>query len=367
MKRIFLLTIIASVLFSACNTNTKKQDKNIAQQTTMKATQQIKEPILNIKERPITQIGMVVKDVEKATKNLSEVFGIKDWTFLDLDEQYFENTIFHNQAKNTKTHLKVATANAMSINFELLEPVSGESTHMDFLKKHGEGIHHISVPPLSQEEFKAMTQRAKDVDIEIEMQSQLGKATTFSYLNMTDDIGFIFEAYTNNPKIQSTISPSGNYHFDGEGLLKDRKIWQLGIVVKDLEKAVENYKNLLGIDNWEIKDIDIKDGMFRGTNIGNTASVKIALANLENIQFELIEQTKGTGTFKDFLDTHGNGIHHLGISRTDGLNSYHEDLEKLKPKGVEVEMSGHITGGMFSYWDTKDLLSGIVMETGIEK
>lgn len=364
MKRIFMSVILCVCLYGCANNGNSQNDNSLINSDMKK---ELTQPILNLKNRPVTQIGMVVADIEKSTKNLSEVFGIKDWTFLDLDEQYFENTIFHDKPKDTKTHLKVATANAMGVNFELLEPVSGESTHMDFLKKHGEGIHHISVPALSKDEFEKMMGRAKDAGVEIEMKSQLGKATTFTYFNMTDDIGFIFEAYTSNPNIQSTISPSSSYHYDGEGLLQNRNIWQLGIVVDNVEKAVANYQQLLGIDNWEFREIDIQDGTFRGENIGDSASVKIALANLENIQLELIEQTKGTGTFKDFLTTHGNGIHHLGINRTDGVNSYHEDLAKLKPKGVEVEMSGHITGGMFSYWDTKELLSGILMETGIEK
>lgn len=360
MKKTLFLPLLVLCMVSCDRSQTQNDE-------VMPDKNETREPIVNLEGAKITQIGIVVNNVEETSRNLSKVFGIEDWTYLDLTEEYFEDVVMHDTQKETKTHLRIATADAMGINFELIEPVSGESTHMEFLEKHGEGIHHISIPALTPDQFQMMMQSAQDADIEVEMKAQLGKATTFAYLNMREELGILFEIYTTDPDIQSTITPSGQYHFDGELLLPNREITQLGIVVNDVKETVKNYKDLLGINDWVITDINITDAEFRSKNIGATVSLRAAFANQENMEFELLKQTSGTGTHQDFLTNYGNGIHHILIKEKSGAITYNEDLELLKKEGVNVEMLGHIPTGMFSYLDTRDLLSGVIIETGIPK
>ena len=46
-------------------------------------TETIKEPAVNLKGRPIVQIGLVVGDATQVGKHYAELFGIGPWRFLE--------------------------------------------------------------------------------------------------------------------------------------------------------------------------------------------------------------------------------------------------------------------------------------------
>ena len=39
-------------------------------------------------------------------------------------------------------------------------------------------------------------------------------------------------------------------------IIKVSELFQVGVVVHDLEKSMKTYENLLGIDKWEVVEID---------------------------------------------------------------------------------------------------------------
>jgi len=91
----------------------------------------------------------------------------------------------------------------------LLEPVKGPSTHMEFLKKYGEGIHHVSFGRIKDhdEVIAAMVGQG----IEIESTGLLGGAATFTYMSTQQELGTIFEFVKVDPEAKSTITPYGFY------------------------------------------------------------------------------------------------------------------------------------------------------------
>ena len=370
------INIIACVclLLGACNASDNKilQTKQEADKT--ESITLIHKPVVNLKGKKIGQIGIVVKDIEKSTKRLSEIFGIPSWVYLDLTTDKFGNVIMHDEfvGDSAKTHLRVATANVMDYQFELIQPVSGQSTHAEFLEKHGEGIHHLGLSPLTSFEHQQMNAKLKKEGVEVEMQGVLGKATTFTYLNMMEDLGMLFEIYSSDSSIKSTISPSGGYQHERSGVLncENKKIVQVGMVVKDVKKAAKRYEELLGIGPWEFIDAPISNGMMHGQPIGHDeVGVKIALATYEGLGFELVQPVKGPSSHREFLEKHGNGIHHIAfsnIANKDDPYTYDNDLKLLKEEGIEVEMQGVIFGGksMFTYLSSQDQLSGIIFEMG---
>ena len=154
-------------------------------------------PAAELKENSIVHLGVVVKNIEKSTKRLSEIFGVPSWTYIDLTPDMFENIVLHDQqlGNKAKTHLKIANGNIMGFQFELMQPVSGQGTHVEFLKKHGEGLHHISIDPLSPAEHDKIVSGLQNVGIGIEMQGTLGKATTFTYMDTQEELGLLFEIF----------------------------------------------------------------------------------------------------------------------------------------------------------------------------
>jgi len=87
---------------------------------------------------PISQIGVVVRDVQRAADHYSSLFGIGPFTIYEFVP---EDHLFMGE----QTHSKVMMGKAMwgNIELELIQPMEGKSPHMDFLEQRGEGVQHF--------------------------------------------------------------------------------------------------------------------------------------------------------------------------------------------------------------------------------
>jgi methylmalonyl-CoA/ethylmalonyl-CoA epimerase len=145
--------------------------------------------------------------------------------------------------------------------------------------------------------------------------------------------------------------------------LYKKNIVQLGIVVEDVEYAARRYWELFGVGPWiiaEVKDPDISDFIIDDKPVGDIEHhSKIAVADFNNIQFELIQSISGQGSHSDFLKRHGGGVHHVSFGTVD---EYDEILADLQQKGVSIEMSGSLYGvRRFTYMNTRNDL-GVLFE-----
>ncbi len=89
------------------------------------------------------QIGVVVADLEKSTKNLSEIFGIGPWRIIDwppAGRADFQKFYYDEPGDFTA---RMAFTELGSVELELIQPKDGNSIWADFLREHGGGIHHI--------------------------------------------------------------------------------------------------------------------------------------------------------------------------------------------------------------------------------
>ena len=167
-----------------------------------------------LKGKKIVQLGIVVNDSEKAAKRYSEVFGIETWKLFEFKPK---NVIMHDKAITEECVCKAAMGKLGDIQVELLQPISGPSTWMEYLKKDGEGLHHISFGFI--EDHDAMLDAFKKAGYQIEMQGVLGDAITFTYMGTRDDLGIIYEFAKRDPKVQITLKPYGTYEYKGAGLV----------------------------------------------------------------------------------------------------------------------------------------------------
>ena len=90
----------------------------------------------------VVQIGIIVKDVEKTASAYAEVFGIPRTAVVAIADDSFANTTFHGRASPAKG--KAAFFDLGQVQIELIEPAGAPSTWEEFLRTHGEGIHHIA-------------------------------------------------------------------------------------------------------------------------------------------------------------------------------------------------------------------------------
>ncbi|MDO8491748.1 MAG: VOC family protein [Dehalococcoidia bacterium] len=129
----------------------------------------------------VSQIGVVVKDRDKTIEYFSKVLGIGPWS--TLDSTYEKDEVMTGQGRFT---LKVAFADLGGLEIELIEVGEGHPIHADFLKAHGEGLHHVAydVTDLKQRVADLEKQGVKPLQYAIKKDGDRGHA----YL-ATDKVG----------------------------------------------------------------------------------------------------------------------------------------------------------------------------------
>lgn len=137
-----------------------------------------------------------------------------------------------------------------------------------------------------------------------------------------------------------------------------RRAVQIGIVVRDIGRASRLWAKLLGMDvptPVETEMADVTNMTYRGNTSPGRA--KLAFFALEDITVELIEPIDGPSTWKDFLDKHGEGMHHIAFNVEDMGKS----VGRLKEIGIGIEQTGDFTGGCYAYTDPSSKL-GVILE-----
>jgi hypothetical protein len=142
--------------------------------------------------RELIQLGIVVDDVERVAASYSELLGIADWNFVEFVMPDDWPGIFQGMpAPGARTYIKAALADHGAMQIELLQPVSGTSTHMDFLRRHGPGIHHLSFGAI--DDHDVVLKAVQDRGVIVEMGGPLGPGVRFTYLQTQEALGTIFE------------------------------------------------------------------------------------------------------------------------------------------------------------------------------
>ncbi|MBN1849567.1 MAG: VOC family protein [Deltaproteobacteria bacterium] len=124
---------------------------------------------------------------------------------------------------------------------------------------------------------------------------------------------------------------------------------QIGIIVKDMNKAMEFLKSIgFGpfIPRFREPCDEVREGEKRVD-----INLELMFTYFNNLELELI-QPKGEGLHMDFLRSTGGGIHHLGFW-VDDLDAA---LTNLKEQGVKIKQIGRRSkaGGGFALLDARD-------------
>ena len=87
---------------------------------------------------PVSQIGVIVRDVYKVADYYTSLFGVGPFTIYDFSpDQHIYN------GEPTIAKIRMGKAMWGNVELELLQPLEGRSPHMDFFRERGEGLHHL--------------------------------------------------------------------------------------------------------------------------------------------------------------------------------------------------------------------------------
>jgi len=142
-----------------------------------------------------------------------------------------------------------------------------------------------------------------------------------------------------------------------KNVLGSKRVTQIGLIVKDIEKSSKAYAEFLGMDVPQIIITDpLEKAHTQYKGKPTEARAKLAFFQMDNITIELIEPVGEPSTWQDFLTTHGEGVHHIAFE----IKGTDEKITLLEKKGMPLLQKGDYEGGCYSYIDTTPQLNVIL-------
>ena len=129
----------------------------------------------------------------------------------------------------------------------------------------------------------------------------------------------------------------------------------IGVVVEDMDRTINLLSSTFGIGPW---DINKRQYPVEQVTVGTGSyAIRTAFADLGPVELELIEVLEGSTIHADFLNTKGEGLHHIGF-RVPDLD---KAVGEAQAQGVGVAQSAFREGSKHAYMDPSDL-GGIMFE-----
>jgi methylmalonyl-CoA/ethylmalonyl-CoA epimerase len=130
----------------------------------------------------------------------------------------------------------------------------------------------------------------------------------------------------------------------------------VAVVVRDIDKTIKRLEALGISPFYEAKIPPGAEGLFfRGRPL--ISKFREYKAKIGKLELEIFQPDDNPSPWKEFLDTKGEGIHHLGFQ----IEDVEKTVKELTDKGAETILTGKIKGKLVTAY--VDLKAGnIVME-----
>jgi methylmalonyl-CoA/ethylmalonyl-CoA epimerase len=299
----------------------------------------------------VVHVGWVVKDLDRVV-DYWEKLGLKNIHRAGIQE--LPDVTY--RGKKTPLSLKMAFGNIGGVGIEWIQPVKGRSVYDEFLRKHGDGVHHLAFAVSSPQQLDEQTQYFQKKGVEI-VQSGSWQGTKgqgrFAYLDTAAKGGGLTMELVYDPDAPprgSAAKSENEYPFN--------KIVQYALVVRDVKKVSAFYDSL-GFGGMPIDHNISVNRKYRGQP--GKFEMYLGWWRWGDVTFEWIQPLIGPSVYHEYLKAHGEGFHHLAFNVTD----MDQAVELLKSRGAEESQSGGWDNpgskGRFSYLDTEPY-GGVTIE-----
>lgn len=141
--------------------------------------------------RLMTQVGIMVTDIEQSIDAYSRIFGVEKPPIIITDDYEKAHTTYKEQPSRAKA--KLAFFNMGQVQIELIEPIGEPSTWKEHLNSRGESVHHIAfIVPDTDKALAFLTEQGMTVE-------QQGDYTggRYTYVNSVPQLGVTLELLEN--------------------------------------------------------------------------------------------------------------------------------------------------------------------------
>jgi methylmalonyl-CoA/ethylmalonyl-CoA epimerase len=140
--------------------------------------------------------------------------------------------------------------------------------------------------------------------------------------------------------------------------LKDAVICQVGLVVKNADHIAEKLERITGVKPSEPSITDAYDKA-RTTLRGSptSARAKLIFFPMGQLSIEIIEPIGEPSTWSEFLNEHGDGVHHIAFT----VQNADQAADALATEGLPTIQRGDFEGGKYIYVEGEKKL-GFILE-----
>ena len=132
------------------------------------------------------------------------------------------------------------------------------------------------------------------------------------------------------------------------------KLIHLAVVVRDIDEAVKRLE-ALGIGPFKSASVTLTEKpLFHGKP--SDAEVKESKTKVGEVEVELLQPVEGESPFQEFLDSKGEGIHHIAFT----VDDLDKEVAQLTRQGVSILLSAQMQGMKGVYLDIG--VGGIIIE-----
>jgi methylmalonyl-CoA/ethylmalonyl-CoA epimerase len=136
---------------------------------------------------------------------------------------------------------------------------------------------------------------------------------------------------------------------------------QIVMITQDLQRAMDAMVRL-GVGPWSIYTLgphNVTESFYNGEP--SNAVIEIALAYVGSVMWELVQPISGNCAQRDFLDQHGDGVHHISANCS-GLD-WDARVAEFERRGFRLVQMAKWQGRVpFGYFVADDA-PGLVIET----
>lgn len=132
------------------------------------------------------------------------------------------------------------------------------------------------------------------------------------------------------------------------------KLMQIGLVVRDMDKAIERFSALgFGPFTPKILPPGTKE-WFRGKPFQGRVNIKATMVG--NVELELCQPVSGDSPHQEYLDLKGEGIQHVMFA----VDDLEREIVRLTQQGAKVLLKATFDKGGLAYLDLE--VGGFIIE-----
>ena len=250
--------------------------------------------------------------------------------------------------------IRVAVADLAGLEVAWIEPVDDVGAFAEFRARHGSGIMSLNHRVSSLEEIDREVSRLGALGVGVLQRSDAGSRPVLpstAYMDTGEKGRYVLGLVLGSAAGSASPGPKAPH-----GLT----LSQLAFVARDLE-AVSAFWRGLGFPAIEVTHGPLRDPVYRGQP--GRFDQELGWQRHGSVVYEWVRPLAGPSVYDEFLESHGEGVHHLGFDVPD-LDAA---LAAWTPLGFPPAQSGgwgeagKKGSGRFAYVDT-DPVGGALLE-----